>query len=576
VNLLFGLLMLCVVGLGVRQWLLVKHHGARGRRVAERQQRVSWPLPARPGNIYAVAGDQYVLLASSRQVRTCFADPTLLRDGEIAATAVAVGEAVGVDPVRLYEKFLHRRSARFVRVFPALGAPEGLNARQVAAVRALRHPAVGILHEWRRVYPNGGLAADVVGFRRVDGQPGGGLELTRHAYLAARDGRRVALADARRRAIWPLVDDSRVPADGDHLLLCLDVHIQRYLQEAVSTSVDRHGAEWGAGVVVDPYTGEVLAMCSVPSFDPAAYDEVAPERRTNRAVSCPYEPGSVIKPLFAAAAVNAGVVGYDTRIFCENGSYAARKGGWISDHGHSYGWLSLVDVVVKSSNIGMAKIGEMLGNRALHGIARAYGFGERTGVALAGESGGQLRPLRLWDGYSLRRVPFGQEISATTLQLAMAFSAVANGGLLLRPRIVDRVVDPTGRTLWRSRRRVVRRVLRPAVAARTVEVMRQVVRRGTGRRAKLRHWSVFGKTGTAQIAGPGGYTDGAYVGSFVGGAPVRRPRVLCLISIYWPDRSKGYYGGVVAAPFVKEVLANTLAYLDVPPDGGAAVASAGR
>ncbi|MGB2820011.1 MAG: penicillin-binding protein 2, partial [Phycisphaerae bacterium] len=408
--------------------------------------------------------------------------------------------------------------------------------------------------------------ATVVGFRLHDGAGGGGLELSLDRHLRAADGRRVILADAFRRPIWPVAEQSRPPRDGCSVFLCLDAVIQDVLQNAVAASVQEFDAKWGTGVVVDPRTGEVLAMCSVPSFDPGRFQHAAAGSRTNRAVCVPFEPGSALKPVFAAAAVDAALVTYQTQVYCENGSYRAHRGGRISDHGSHYGHLTVEDVVVHSSNIGMAKIGEKLGNRLQFATAHRFGFGARTDVGLPGESPGIIRPLRKWDGYSLRRVPFGQEISVTALQLAMAFSSLANGGLLMKPRLVDHVCSADGKVIWRGRPVVVRRVLKPSVAERTLAVLQQVVERGTGKRSRLEHWTSFGKTGTAEIPGPGGYVPGAYVGSFVGGAPVSQPRVLCLISVYWPDQSKGYYGAKVAAPFVKEVLTRTLTYLNVPPD----------
>jgi len=307
-------------------------------------------------------------------------------------------------------------------------------------------------------------------------------------------------------------------------------------------------------------------MCSVPSFDPNNFTQADPPNRTNRAMTVPYEPGSVFKPLMAAMVVDAGLMDYQTQIFCENGTYHASRGGRISDHGNSYGWLSLTDVVVHSSNIGMAKVGEKLGNQAMYSALKKYGFGERTGIDLPGESPGIVRDMHKWDGYSMRRVPFGQEISATTVQLTMAFSALANRGLLMQPRLVDMVTDANGQVVYRLGPKVVRRVVSPESAAATLAVMRQVVERGTGTNCKIEGYSVFGKTGTAQIPGPSGYEQGAYIGSFVGGAPVNDPRLVCMISIYWPQRSKGYYGSTVAAPYVKQVLDRTLRYLNVPPN----------
>ena len=558
-NLVLMLILLAVAGLGVRQSWLLREDAGRAVRRAERQQRMVLPLPARPGSIFARTARRYVPLAASRQVPSCYADGLLIPDSKLDEVAIAVADALDMDPRDVQDKLLARRENRFIWL------KREITDAQADAVRALRLRALGITHEWRREYPSGDLAATVIGFRRTDGVAGAGLELTQDAFLAAEGGQRVVLADARRRAIWPLLAESRAPRDGRHVMLCLDAVIQEYLQNALAEAVAKHDAKWGAGVVVDPATGEVLAMCSVPTYDPNQYNVADAEQQTNRTITTPYEPGSVFKPIIAAAAVELGLVSYETNVFCENGTYQAPRGGRISDHGHSYGSISLEDGVVYSSNICMAKVGEMLGNETIHAVVRSFGFGEETGVELPGESAGIVRPIAKWDGYSLRRVPFGQEISASTMQLAMAFSALANGGLLLRPRLIDQVTDDEGRVLLRGGRQVVRRVLSPAVAARSLAVMEQVVQRGTGKACRMKKWTSFGKTGTAQIAGPGGYVDEAFTSSFVGGAPTSDPRLICVISVYWP-RTGGHYGSTVAAPYVRQVLEQSLTYLGVPPD----------
>jgi len=569
-NLLFGLLVITVVGMGVRLGLLVH----RGRAVAaehvQRQTRVVLPLPARPGGIWGCARNTFRLLAGSKQSPGCFVDPGIIDDEDLEPIIAELSAALAIDPASIRETILSRRSRRFVWI------KKDLTEAEVAAVKGLKRMPVGISYEWRREYPNGQVGATVLGFRRIDGEPGAGLELSQQNHLAAIDGKEVAVADARRRPIW-LTAATQSPQDGCDVFLTLDVTVQSYLEQAVSESVERFVAEWGAGVVIDPQTGRVLAMCSAPSFDPRAYSQAEPANQTNRAITYPYEPGSVAKPLFAAAAVDAGLVTYDTMIDCEDGAYRAHRGGRITDHGKSYGMMTLEDVIVFSSNIGMAKIGELMGNERLHAVAQRFGFGQRTGVALPGESPGIIRPVHKWDGYSLRRVPFGQEMSVTALQLAMAFGSVANGGLLLEPQLIDHVRDADGNVIWQGGRRIVRRVLRPNTARATLESLEAVVLRGTGRKCRLDLWRTFGKTGTAQIPGQGGYIDGAYTGTFIGGGPTSSPRVICVISIYWPDRSKGYYGSTVAAPYVRQVLQKTLTYLDVPADKGPAdLAAAGR
>jgi len=555
IAILYGVLAAAVLALCGRLVWVIRDDSHKVHEYAARQQRRLITQPGRPGNILARAHNGYVLLAGSKQTPSCFVDPKIVADKALADVAIDLGSALGESPLAVQETIVRRRASRFAMV------KRDITPEEVQAVRELRYRSVGITHEWKRYYPCGDLAQTVVGFRFADGAPGGGLEQSQRSHIRAFGGRRAVLTDARRRAIWLDPARSVAPRDGNNVVLCLDAVVQGYLQEAVRQAVTQFSAKWGTGVVADPRTGEILAIYSARG----AAGQAVSERGADRAIAMPYEPGSVMKPIYAAAAVDCGRATYRTMIHCENGSYRTRGGGTISDH-HSYGRLNLADVVVHSSNVGMAKIGENLGNRRLHEIALRFGFNALSGVELAGESKGQVRPLAVWDGYSKRRVPFGHEISVTALQLTMAFCSLANGGLLLRPRLVDHVRAPSGDVLWRSQRQVVRRTISAATSAATVAVMRQVVERGTGKACKLDYWTSFGKTGTAQIPGRGGYVEGAYAGSFVGGAPASDPRVVCVIMTYWPERSKGYYGSKVAAPFVKQVLHKTLVYLDVTPD----------
>jgi cell division protein FtsI/penicillin-binding protein 2 len=559
-DLLFAVLALALVALAGRMALLIRSDKDKATEMALRQQRTVTPLPARPGNIYARARNRFVLLAGSKQIPSCYADPSMIQDDEIPELAIKVGNILDMDPVAVQEAIVSKRTSEFVWV------KRGINEKQAEKLAKMNRAGFGVLYEWRREYPNGNLASTVLGFSLADGTGGGGLELSQHKELAAVDGRKVALADAARRPFWPMPEQSIPPQDGKHVFLTIDAVIQGYLEDAVRKSVEKFGAKWGVGIVLNPKTGDILAMCSIPDYDPNEYGKARPEDRANHAVNSPYEPGSAAKSVFAAAAVDANVATYETQIFCENGSYEAARGGRITDHGASYGTMSLADVVVHSSNIGMAKVGEKLGNGLLFEVARRFGFSADTQIGLPGESPGILRPLARWDGYSLRRVPFGQEISVTAIQLAMAFGSFANGGVLMQPRLVDRVTDADGKVVWKSEPRTIRRTLNPGVAEQSVAVMKEVVERGTGTNAKLTKWTSWGKTGTAQIGGPGGYIDRAFTGSFVGGAPAGETKVVCLISIYWPEYSKGHYGGTVAAPYFKEVMEQTLSYLNVPPD----------
>ena len=576
-NIVFGGMALILVVLGGRLWHMRTQYAQKAHDMAQRQQSYVIRIPARTGNIYATAHNRPVLLATSSQAPTCFVDPSLLQDSEILDVSSDLGEALGVEPMQIQDAIITRRHKRYA---PIKEHPyREITVGQLAAIKAMKNRAIGVEHQWVRGYPCGALGGSVLGFRMRDGKPGGGLELSLNRHLTACDGRREILVDAARRAVRLLPGKSVRPRDGNHVFLCLDAVIQNHLQEALTESVVKYGGRytWAAGVVIHPKTGRVLAMASVPGFDPNATNRSG-ESATNRAIIMPYEPGSVVKPLFAAAAVSEGVVGWDTMIFCENGCYRPHRGGRITDHGKSYGMKSVTDGIVLSINTLMAKLGAKLGNRKLHQWVKKFGFGKKSGIRLPGEDPGLIRPLNRWDTYSTPRVPFGQEMAVTSLQLAMAFGAVANDGLLLKPRLVDRIVDPEGEVVYTGEREVVRRIFSPEVSLQCRRVMEQVVERGTGKRCKMKDWSSFGKTGTAQVAGPGGmgYMDGAYTGSFVGGAPVAEPELLCVISVYRPDRSRAYYGGTIAAPYVKQVLEKSLLYLKVPPDKGVRMASTAR
>ncbi len=580
----FAALAAALVALGGRVGFVQFCRGKELAALARRQQHRKILLPARPGNIFARSVGGPVLLAASRQVPSVYADPGMLTDEEIPAVSGRVAAALQVPVHEVLEAIAARRNQRFVYL------ARDVSEARARAVRKLNLPAVRVTHEWRRHYPNGETAAHVLGFRRIDGVAGAGMEQSGDHWLRACDGWTVLGSDAGRRGRYAEPIEYHPPRDGQHVVLTLDLMIQGFLERALAQTyeefarrevTDPRRATAAMGVVMDPTSGEVLAMASIPTFDPNRYGLTSSDQRRNRVITDPYEPGSAYKPIIAVGAVQLGKADLATEFYCHHGTYHAHRGGTIRDFpGTSFGQIDLVEIVVRSSNIGMAKLGERLGNTALHRISDVFGFGRRTGIELPGECPGRLVPARRWTSYATRRLPFGQgPITVTTLQLASAFSAIANGGVLLRARVIDRVVGADGQVVYRSRRTPIRRVLTDGVARRFCrEVLAEVVRRGTGRRCRLEKWQAFGKTGTAQIGGPGGYEEGAYTATFVGGAPALRPRVVCAISVYRPDYARGYTGGKVAAPAVCQVLQRTLEYLRVPPDDYERIASrlAGR
>ncbi len=560
---LFALLAVALVGLGVRLYLFQNTHAAAMAARSERQQRMTVPISARRGTIYANSHSRTVQLAASRQVPSCFADPFIIRDDELWDVCETLGPILGQDPRDLQGKLLENRQRRFVWLAREVGEPAA------EAIRAAKLPGIGLLQEWRRYYPCGTLGAHVVGFVGSEGHGLEGTELWADAALAATDGRRVVRADAARRAIWSEPEAFVAPRDGKHLVLTLDVVIQGYLEQALADAVATYAAESAVGIVMDPRTGEVLALASVPAYDLNAFRYTDQDQRRNRAITDPYEPGSIFKPFIAAVALAEGVTRLGESFQCHDGLYRCQSGRRLRD-AHGYGVLSFEAGVFKSSNIFMAQLGERLGNERLYQAVRSFGFGAKTGVELRGEDAGLVNPLKNWNSYTTTSIPMGQEIGVTALQMATGFSAFANGGLLLRPRLVRAVYDPDGTLIYdNSYPLPVRQVLDSNLCRVFVErVLAQVPTEGTGKRGRLEGWTSFGKTGTAQIARTDGrgYEPDAYTASYIAAAPATDARLVCLVSVRKPDRSRAYYGGVVAAPVVKSVLERSLAYLEVPKD----------
>ncbi len=490
------------------------------------------------------------------------AEPQVVKSYEVVAREL--GRVLGLDARVLADELLCRAGRRFFWV------KRKVSEEEARAVRSLNLRGVGIIYESERRYPMNKRFAHGLGFVDPQGRALAGLELRFDEALRGREGRRTVVTDVRRRAIYTSKEGYAAPEDGSHLALTIDAAIQAAAEEALAGAVEQFQAQAGSVIVMSPQTGEVLALANVPTFDLNDYANYPESARCNVAIQAPFEPGSTFKPIVAAAALAEKVTWPGERIFCHHGLYKAGRRR-LHDH-HPFGTLTFEQVVVKSSNIGMAILGQRLGNERLHAYIRRFGFGRPTGVELPGEDGGIVLPLRRWTSYSTTSLPMGQELAVTQIQLAAAFSAIVNDGVLLRPRVVRGVIGADGSVKEdRSKPAVVGRVLSEATASKMAEdILVRVVEEGTGRRAKLAGYRVSGKTGTAQIArrGGGGYEPDAYVSSFVGAAPAGDPEVLVYLMVIRPVKRLGYYGGTVAAPAVREILIKTLGYLGVPPAEG--------
>jgi cell division protein FtsI/penicillin-binding protein 2 len=560
---LVGLLVLAFLGLGARCYYL---QGVRGAYFAARcvdQQRAFFPLEPQRGSILDCRGH---LLAASNQIRTIFVEPRTVRDPKETATRLA--EVLQLPAHELCREILEARNPGYLVVKSEASAAECEAARQI--------PSVGVRYGWRRHYPSGRLAAHVVGFTSTDNRGLAGIEYAFDDRLRGRGARRTFLVDVRRRPLGLCAattgdEGNRIgPINGAGIILTIDATVQQFTREAMAARYREFEAEGAMAVVVEIKTGAILAMVSLPDFDPGQARFADPKRFYNRVLTDQFEPGSIMKPITASIALDLGIVNRRETIFCENGHYRGRGFGHIGEYRQGFGDLTLKEILINSSNIGMAKIGQRLGPERLYEGLTLFGFGHKVGVGLPGEAEGLLRRPEQWTGYSVTRIPYGQEVSVTGLQMLKAFCLLANRGRLIDLHVVKALVEPDGSLVdMRPPPLRVGYVIKPEIADWVIgEALAAVVNEGTGRRAKLEEWQVFGKTGTAQIAREDGrgYEPKAYVASFICGAPAEDPRVLVLVSIRRPNVAlrKGYTGGAVASPTAAAILKKTLQYLRVP------------
>ncbi|PAW83229.1 MAG: hypothetical protein B9S33_14060 [Pedosphaera sp. Tous-C6FEB] len=429
-----------------------------------------------------------------------------------------------------------------------------------------------------RIYPNQSLAAHVLGFMgpvtRTNKLTGvvttettglDGLELQLDSKLDGVRGWRETEVGGRGTELVMNRMQEVGAQDGLNAVLTVDAAMQHILETELTEIMARFNPLSASGIVLRPRTGEILAMGSRPTYDPNFPGKSPIAALKNRMTVDSYEPGSTFKIVSIGAALNEGLTTLGERIDCERGSWNY-KGRPLRDH-DPLGILTVEEVMMKSSNIGSAKIGLRLGNQGLFNYITAFGFGERTGVLLPGEARGQLIPVRNWDGITGSRVSIGHSASATPLQMAMAVAAIANGGRLMRPLLVDRLEDADGKVVMKSHPQVVRQVFKPEVAKQVVETLKRVVTTdGTADKARLGYYTAAGKTGTAQKLVNGQYSHEKYFSSFIGFFPADNPELLIYVCVDEPEKSKGFYGGQVAAPAFKNIALRSANYLNIRPE----------
>jgi cell division protein FtsI (penicillin-binding protein 3) len=539
-----------VVIFRLAQIQLVRHDDYVVR--AQRQQERTLTLNPVRGSILDARGR---VLAESVAAESIYADPQAVTDPAAVAKKLAGVERLGLTAEELEARLRGNGSFAWIA--------RQLPAEVTAEVRRLGLPGIYFLEAHRRSYPRATLAANVIGYTGLDGDGLSGIEHSFNEQVRGTPGKVTLLKDARRGVYLLGGDGANRPRDGHHVVLTIDAVVQFIAERALRDAVVRHRAAGGSIVVMNPHDGAILAMASYPTFDPNRFADFSAATWRNRAVQDLYEPGSTFKVITAAAALEERLVTPSQIVDCASGSITVANITIREHDRRQYGLISFEDVIARSSNVGSVRVGLALGPERLHEWVRRFGFGERTGISLPGESPGLLRRREKWTQVSPASIAIGQEIGVTPLQITRAVAAVASGGALVEPRIVQRVVDAEGNVVYEPPLKPAVRVMSEKTAAVLNEILKAVVVRGTGTRAALADHVVAGKTGTAQKAGRGGYMQGRYIGSFAGYVPADDPQLAILVMLDEPRPE--HYGGLVAAPVFREVAEATLRYLGVPP-----------
>lgn len=551
VMLMGGLFMSLLTVVFGRAVYLQVHEQDKLRELAQDQYVRQIEIPARRGDIFDRRGTP---LAQSVEVDSIWVDPSMLPDVKKAAKTLAKTLKMNAEETEELQNRL-QRAKRFAWV------KRQTKPQDVEAVQALGLPGLGFTKEPKRFYPQRELAAQVVGVVGTDGRGLEGLELAFDDELSGQNSRLAGFRDAKGRKLLVQGVTDPIEREGAAVTLTLDRHLQYVAEKALYKAVEESKAIAGMVVVLDPKTGELLALASSPSFNPNTPESLQHEALRNRAALDTFEPGSTMKSFVIAAALEEKAIKPEDTFFCENGAWTI--GRYTINDTHQHGWLAPKGILQHSSNIGAAKVAQVLGREKMVSYYHAFGFAERTGLSLPGEGKGVI-PFPKAE-VSLATQAFGQGMTATAVQVAAAYGALANDGVLMRPYLISKVVDPDGVVLLENRPTEVRRVVSSKVANQVVGMLESVVtKEGTAPKGAMDDYRVAGKTGTAQKADPvaRGYSD-KRIASFAGMVPADNPRVVILVVVDEPKTD--VYGGLVAAPAFKEIATAAMAHMAVPP-----------
>ncbi|MFL6500519.1 MAG: peptidoglycan D,D-transpeptidase FtsI family protein [Candidatus Udaeobacter sp.] len=501
------------------------------------------------------------VLAHNIPVETVVADATHLSD--LHATVEVLNSDLDVPSEEVSEKL---NSGRRYIVIKREVAPARANAlRQKLQDGKLR--GIYFEHDATRIYPNGSMLCHVIGFTDFDHHGVQGVEASMEEYLHGQDGYRFIEQNRAGKEIVPYRGQERASRDGYQVHLTVDLGLQSIVEDEIDAAMKEYSPQKATIILMRPQTGEIMAMANRPNFDLNLRSEAKPEQMKNRAIIDMMEPGSTFKIVAAASALNERKLRLDSQLFCENGLWNY-GGSALHDH-RAFGYLSVRDILIKSSNIGAAKLAMSIGDQKFYEYIRRFGFGERTGIELPGEINGVIRPPQTWSKISITRIPMGHEVGVTPLQMATAMATIANSGKLVTPRIIKSVTASDGKTVSSGSPVVLRQVISPETAKQIGDALRGVVSdQGTAAAAAVPGFIIAGKTGTAQKVNPhGGYDHGKYVVSFVGYLPADHPEFVGLVVLDDAHTSKPElnYGGLVAGPIFSRVAEKAARYLDLEP-----------
>jgi len=521
---------------------------------AQRQQQFALETGPERGQLLDRHGRE---LARSIQTASIFVDPGELgAPSDIASIATGVASVLNVDEKGLLVQLTKAKTGgrRF------LWLARRLSAEQAEKIRCLELPGLHFRTEPKRFYPNGSLAAHVLGFVGIDGAGLGGVEQVYNEKIGGEAGKLFVERDSSGNAY----ESFELPSKpGQTIVLTIDQSVQYRAEQALAAAVKRSRAKSGTAIVLDPHSGEILALANAPTFDPNDVGSVRPQARSNWALQNIYEPGSTFKIVSFSAAIEKGLVKPEDRIDCQMGAITI-AGRTIRDH-KAFGTLTIAEALAKSSNVAAIKLGLRVGDATMHEFITRFGFGSRTGIELSGETPGLLRPVTRWQPSSIGSIAIGQEIGVTPIQMASAFGVLANDGVRVAPHLVREIRTSSGTSVYRSNSEE-RRVVTPETARSLRRMLEEVTLHGTAKQAQLDGYSAAGKTGTAQKIDPKTktYSRTKHVASFVGFAPVENPAVVIIVVIDEP--AGAYHGGDVAAPVFREIAERILPDLGIAPD----------